>query len=437
MMDRSLRFCMLTTFYPPYNFGGDGIFVHRLSNELARRGHRVEVIHCRDAYFACGGRTPPGSYCDHPNVVVHGLKSSLGLLSPLATQQTGRPHFKAAALRRVLKSGFDVIHYHNISLLGPAVLTYGQATKLYTLHEYWLVCPTHVLFKFNRSACTQRNCFRCTLSYTRPPQWWRHTGLLARAAKQIDTFIAPSRFSAEKHRQMGFDFPVVHLPPFAPAPGAPREPVAKKSMQEAKRPYFLFVGRLEKLKGLQTLIPVFHRYTRAELWIAGAGSYESHLRALAGNNERIRFLGKQSEKDLQPLYREAVAVITPSLCYESFGQVVVEAFSQQTPALVRNLGALAEIIEESGGGVVYNSGSELTAAMDALLASPALRHEWGERGYQAYLRNWTAELHVDRYLALVERHALSRLNRNQDKQPETSSYISPATAGERREGADE
>ena len=44
MADRPLSFCMVTTFYPPHNFGGDGIYVHRLSNELARRGHRVTVV---------------------------------------------------------------------------------------------------------------------------------------------------------------------------------------------------------------------------------------------------------------------------------------------------------------------------------------------------------------------------------------------------------
>ncbi len=36
MTDRPLRFCMITTFYPPYSFGGDAVYVHRLSNELAR-----------------------------------------------------------------------------------------------------------------------------------------------------------------------------------------------------------------------------------------------------------------------------------------------------------------------------------------------------------------------------------------------------------------
>jgi hypothetical protein len=43
---------MITTFYPPYSFGGDGVYVQQLSNELAKRGQQVEVIHCRDAYNA-------------------------------------------------------------------------------------------------------------------------------------------------------------------------------------------------------------------------------------------------------------------------------------------------------------------------------------------------------------------------------------------------
>jgi len=118
MVDRPLRFCMVTTFYPPYNFGGDGVFIRRLSNELARRGHRVDVIHCADAYRLLAGHEPAAAYEDHPNVTVHGLRSRFGFLSPLATQQTGRPLLKAAAIRRILAQGFDVILYHNISLVG-------------------------------------------------------------------------------------------------------------------------------------------------------------------------------------------------------------------------------------------------------------------------------------------------------------------------------
>ena len=40
MADRPLSFCMVTTFYPPYHFGGEAMYIYRLSNELAERGHR-------------------------------------------------------------------------------------------------------------------------------------------------------------------------------------------------------------------------------------------------------------------------------------------------------------------------------------------------------------------------------------------------------------
>ena len=181
---------MITTFYPPYNLGGDGIFVHRIANALAQHGHQVEVIHCIDAYRLLTSKEPALAYEDHPNVTVHGLKSRFGVVSLFATQQTGFPVFKATRIREILDTGFDVIHYHNISLVGgPKILEYGQAIKLYTMHEYWLVCPTHVLFRFKRAPCIRPYCLLCTLSHKRPPQWWRYLGLLDSALQHIDTQI--------------------------------------------------------------------------------------------------------------------------------------------------------------------------------------------------------------------------------------------------------
>src|SRR5882762_5503987 len=214
-MDRPLRFCMITSFYPPYNFGGDGIYVQRLSNELARRGHLVDVIHCIDTY-RLAAPMPSKGYVDHPNVTVHGLKSPFGMLSPLVTHQTGFPLLKLRRIRAILRKGFDVIHYHNISSVGgPGILGWGKAIKLYTMHDYWLVCPTHALFKFNRIPCTQpTHCVLCTLVYKRPPQWWRYSGLMQAAVKHVDAFIAPSLTSQRKHEQMGLNARIVHIPNF-------------------------------------------------------------------------------------------------------------------------------------------------------------------------------------------------------------------------------
>jgi len=393
---------MVTTFYPPYNFGGDGIFVQRLSNELARRGHRVDVIHCVEAYRVLARCEPERDYEDHPNVSVHGLRSPFGFLSPLATQQTGFPFFKSARIREILKRGFDVIHFHNISLIGgPIILGYGNSVKLYTIHEYWLGCPTHLLFRFKRAICHRPHCFLCSLTYGRLPQWWRYFGLLETMVKHVDAFIAPSRFSKEKHHQMGLNAPIVHLPNFYPDEEA-SAPTPKQVVVKAQdRPYFLFVGRLKKIKGLQTLIPVFRGYGRAKLLIAGRGSHERQLRQLAVGCVNIKFLGHMSQWELVALYRQAVAAIVPSLSYEVFPQVIIEAFKQETPVVARNLGAMPEIIKESGGGFVYDTEDELVGAMNKLLTDSSCRREMGLRGNRAFQRRWTPEAHLRRYFALI------------------------------------
>jgi glycosyltransferase involved in cell wall biosynthesis len=410
MKDRPLRFCMITTFYPPYNFGGDGIYVHRLSNELAHRGHHVEVIHCVDAYRLLARQEPDKPYQDHPNVTVHGLKSPVGSLSPLATQQTGLPFFKSQRLREILNKGFDVIHYHNISLVGgPKILEYGAGIKLYTMHEYWLICPTHVLFRFNRAACTQPHCFTCGLMYKRPPQWWRQSGMMQSAIQHVDAFIAPSRFSKEIHHRMGLNARIVHMPHFIPGVGNEAAlPLRRPRCEPEHKPYFLFVGRLEKIKGLQTLIPVFRRYKKAQLWIAGDGRYVSQLRQLAEGSDNVRFLGYRTKDQLQELYRNATAVIVPSLSFEVFALVILEAFLQQTPVVVRNIGGMPEIIQESGGGLTYDSDQELLTAMDQLVADSSYRDRLGTSGHKALEQKWSADAHLQSYFALIDEIATSR-----------------------------
>lgn len=395
---------MITTFYPPYNFGGDGIFVHRLANELAERGHVIDIIHCQDSYRMLARTEPEAGYHDHANITVHGLKSPAGPLSPLATQQTGHHLFKRPRFRQILEQAFDVIHYHNISLVGgPKILQYGRGVKLYTLHEYWLICPTHAHFKFNRAVCVQPQCLACCLIHKRPPQLWRYGNLRDAALRHVDSLIAPSRFSQELHRRMNINANIVHIPHFSSRfeSQVNRDAVKATFNPAASTPYFLFVGRLEKLKGVQTLIPIFRRYPAAQLWIAGRGTYEAKLRDLAAGSDNIRFLGYQSPYQLRPLYQQAVAVLVPSIWEEVFGQVILESFQNGTPAIVRNLGGMPELIEESGGGFIYESEAELTPMISRLLREPGLRQRLGQSAYQAYCEKWTVEVHLTRYFELI------------------------------------
>ena len=399
-----LKFCMITTFYPPYAFGGDAVYVQRLAAMLARRGHEVDVIHCLDSYRALATEPLSSGYRPEPGVTVHGLVSGVGVLSPFATYQTGYPLFKGRAIRRILASKrFDVTHFHNISLVGgPMILRYGRGVKLYTMHEHWLICPTHVLFKFRREPCLKRSCVRCTLMYRRPPQLWRYTGMLARALRHVDTFIAPSEFTLRRHQADGLRIPIAHIPPCLDEPSATSNAETVERVRLPTRLFFLFVGRLEKLKGAQIVIPMFVRDAGADLVIAGDGGYSAELRRLAAGSDRIHFLGRLAQGELRGVYRRAVALIVPSLTFETFGQVVIEAYAARTPVIVHDLGPLPEIVAQSGGGLVYRDAQGLAEAIERLRVDRSLRDRLGEAGYQAYQTRWTEAAHLERYLGLIE-----------------------------------
>jgi len=410
---RPLRFCHLSIFYPPYSFGGDAMYLYRLVNALARRGHEVDVIHCADSYHVLEPRTPTQEFPNHPNVTVHTLRSGWGALSPFLAQQTGQTWLKTRSIRQILLGKhFDVIHYHNISLFGPKVLElapdYADYIKLMTTHEHWLVCPMHVLWKNNERLCDKPDCLPCTLKFRRPPQWWRGTDLLERCTKHVDEFISPSRFTRDMINARGFVREIQHVPYFVP-----QTETAQVSTDTAphSRSFFLFVGRLEKIKGVQDLLPVFRHYPHADLLIAGTGNYEAELKTLAAGMNNVHFLGSLQQAQLRALYRHAIAVLVPSICYEVFGIIILEAYMQRTPVIVHDLGGLKEVVEESHGGIAYRNPAELVSAMERIRNDGKLRAEMGERGYQTYLRRWNEDAHLEMYMKLVRETAQRKLGR--------------------------
>jgi glycosyltransferase involved in cell wall biosynthesis len=263
----------------------------------------------------------------------------------------------------------------------------------------------HVLWKFNSRLCEKPACLRCALLAKRPPQLWRYMDLLVRASQHIDQFVAPSRFTALLHAERGFARPVAHLPLFTDRvdrewqnPG-PRPQV---------RPYFLFVGRLEFIKGVQTLIKAWTKAPDIDLLIAGTGTYEAQLHAQAATNPHIKFLGAVPPHALGSLYVHALACLVPSITYETFGMTVIEAFARKTPVIARDLGPLPESIHDSGGGFVYRTEAELLAAMYHMATQPALRKELGEQGYRAFGQWWSREAHLERYFDFLRQAAIKK-----------------------------
>ncbi len=408
----ALRFLMLTTFYPPHNFGGDGIGIQRLSRGLVKRGHHVTVVHDTDAYTLLNPSARPNvpDHDDDEGVEVVRLHSAAPAVSALLTQQLGRPVVNGARIAQIIENGqFDVVNFHNVSLIGgPGLLRYGQdAVTLYMAHEHWLVCPTHVLWRHGKELCTGRECVRCSLSYHRPPQLWRYTGTLEREVARLDAVIAMSQFSREKHREFGLAREMEVLPYFLPDPESANVPVAAGASPHP-RPYFFFVGRLERIKGLDDVIPVFRDFPDADLLIAGDGTHGAQLRALAAGMPNVKFLGRIAPDDLRQYYQHAVALVVPSVCYETFGIVLIESFRQGTPVIARRLGPFPEIVEASGGGELFSTRDELLGAMRRLQGNPAHREQLSRAGYAAYANRWSERVVVPQYLEIVRRAAARR-----------------------------
>ncbi len=393
-----IRFCLLTTFYPPWNFGGDGIQVERLAHALADRGHQVTVVCSPAAHRVLARRrcTGPAPY---PGVEVLPIADNLASL--VGEYVAGRPLGAKRQLEDLLERDFDVLHFHNPSLLGaPGLLAMGEGVKLYTAHEQWLLCPSHTLWKRGR-VCESPPCRSCEVAHLRPPQLWRHTALLERSLAHLDAMVLPSRSSARLHERFA---PLVRqevINHFVPTP-----PVAPPSEEDAEsrdgdRPYFLYVGRLEPIKGVGTLVEAFRRRRAEDLVIAGAGSLAQRLRRKAARSPQVRFTGWLPAERLDPLYRGALAVVVPTLGHEVFPLVVVEALARGTPTVVHNFGALAEIIEETCAGIGYGSSRELDAALDRIASDEPLRAELGRRGRVACAERYSVENHLSRYLSLI------------------------------------
>ena len=97
-------------------------------------------------------------------------------------------------------------------------------------------------------------------------------------------------------------------------------PFQTRHLRLTRRPFFLFVGRPEKLKGLQTTIPIIREHAGMELAIAGDGDYASELKRLAGDCERIHFLGGLTSATY---CSASICSATPEILAKPSGRVAV------------------------------------------------------------------------------------------------------------------
>ncbi|TLZ72381.1 MAG: glycosyltransferase [Methanobacteriota archaeon] len=327
-------------------------------------------------------------------VYVHAIPGE-GWGQPIAAHLLGRSG-GVARYHAGLLDGLrpDVIHHHNVSLLGRDVFVRrANARSLYTAHDYWVRCPRSDLLKYGKYPCVTPTCVRCALLTARPPQMWRYSpgwhGL-----SEVDCAIAPSVYMAHAI-ESSVGCPVVHIPNFAPD--------GRVSMPEdGLGGYFLFVGVLESHKGVAELVRASTRRS-APIRIVGRGSLSGELKHLARRDRaRVQIEGWVSRDELLRLYRGAKALVIPSLWPENAPLAAIEALSCGTPLLVSRRGGLEELLHGGAAGYSFEPAEDgIADAMDRFerRGDPAPLRASARQTYERYHR---PEAYLEKYLEVAK-----------------------------------
>jgi len=356
--------------------GEDNVFESE-AKLLAASGHQVRTLLVSNETIS--------SYFDKALTTLRTVENPTGIATICRELEEFRP---------------DVVHIHNFfPLLSPAVhkacKRAGTAT-VQTLHNYRPICTSGQLLRNGRlcDLCVHGSplwgvvyrCFRnsvigssavaCMIATHRKRETW---------STDVDRFIVPSEFGRRLFTDAGFPYDRMDVKPnFIEDPGE-----APQKMRKG----VLFAGRLSQEKGIKVLLEASIRYG-FPLRVAGEGPESAAFRTSAPTN--VVFLGRLSREAVLEEMRRAAVVAVPSLWYEPFGLVILEAFACETPVVASRLGALSEIIDDGETGFLVPAGAadKLGERIQQLLDSPSLSQQFGRAGRHTYLKKYTPATNI-------------------------------------------
>lgn len=275
----------------------------------------------------------------------------------------------------------DVAYVHNVfPLISPSVyhtLHQLRVPVVHVVHDFRFWCPNGWFYVLGRicERCKHGNylnslrhrCYRN--SYTLTSLYSLSVGLnrWARMTQKIAAFICMTGFLKEKLLELGIPEEKIFVKPHfldasqvLPMPGA--------------GDYVLYLGRLSPEKGIWTLIHAFEQLKNPRLKVVGTGPLEERLKQYIRDKglRNIELLGFRDGSEKWELLRNSLFTVVPSILYETFGLVVLEAYAAGKPVVGSRLGSLPYIIEQNKSGVLFEPGSvdDLVKKVGYLLERP-------------------------------------------------------------------
>jgi glycosyltransferase involved in cell wall biosynthesis len=141
------------------------------------------------------------------------------------------------------------------------------------------------------------------------------------------------------------------------------------------------------------------------LKVVGDGPLTARVQAAAQVDASIECLGPQPLSEVYRLVGEAAFLILPSLWYEHFPRVIVEAFAKGTPVVASRLGAMAELVEDGRTGLHFEPGNaaDLAVKVRWLLADPSALAQMRRAARQEFSQKYTATANHEQLMTIYEK----------------------------------
>jgi glycogen(starch) synthase len=355
---RTVRVVMLSWEYPPFVIGGIAAHVDGLARAMARSGHDVVVLTLQ--------RKEHGTSAVPDDEVVDGVRvlranAELPWLpeGDMVARMASANHHLVALAARLGDWRPDVIHAHDW-------LVAWAGDTLKSLWDLPLVATIHATERGRHGGHVPPG----MPAAVNAVEWW-----LTYQAREI---IACSKFMVGEVVD-GFELPAekVHLVPN----GVDTELwTTSDGRARTRDPLVVAWGRVQYEKGFQVLIRAIaslrHRVPGITCIIAGRGSYLPELQTqidVEGVNDLVDLAGFVPDDELRATLQRAGCVVIPSL-YEPFGIVALEGMAAGAPTIVARTGGLAEIVEGTGAGLLFEPGNhnDLGARIEEVLVDEQL-----------------------------------------------------------------
>ena len=410
--------------FPPFSRAGSENYVEALAQEQLRR-HEVIVFHrvadpARPEY-----EMSEASWESLPVVRVNRTFRDFG-----SFRDSYRSDAVAQAFGAFLdRARPDLVHFHHVTCLSTTCVHEARQRGVgvvFTLHDFWLLCPRGQLLRRDLSLCERHDdadCVRCmahqlpirgghaaTLALderaSQIARWplpervrrriaarpfAREAASLAairertehvrEMCERVDRFVSPSAFLRDRFVEWGL--PAARIAVADNGFAAPHAPVPREPRGEDDRLRVVYLGTWIPSKGVHLLVEALRGIApdRAVLDVHGYAvpydgfdDYEGHLRRLAAGAPHVHFHGRYGPADVPRLLARADVLVVPSIWYENSPLTLHEAFLAGVPVIAAAHGGMQEFVRDGANGLTFRPGSSrsLRAVLERLIAEPDL-----------------------------------------------------------------